>query len=259
MSDADSAPYVVRARAWVDENRRVSAAAVVAVIAYFALAKPDVPPAVYVVAVGGVSAAAVGYVGAYVLERLFPDQMPIMYVKLGFPGFHIWRLNDEMHERVEVVGADGLFKLRTFHFDVYEVEHFFPDATPPVAKATWRASASNIELVEHREKVDNVRKELEEEARKGMALRVKLGRVVRDAVYNISLGILREQEGLTVRDGEKISDAVENATEKYDIEEELNGVAGEQADDVADEPADALDAWEDVPIQPETEVAESGD
>jgi len=248
-------------REWVDNNRRITAGAAVLVVAYFVLARPDVPPVAYVLAIGGVSAGAVGYAGAYALEKLFGHDKRIMYVKLGFPGFHIWRLNDEMHERVEVVGADGLFKLRTFHFDVYEVEAFFPEGSPPTAKATWRASATNMELVEHKQKVDEVRGELEDEARKGMALRVKLGRVVRDAVYNISLGILREQEGLTVRDGEKIDEAVERATEKYDIEDELNDVAGEHADDVADDPDDALDEWKAVPVEStaQTEVSTDGD
>jgi hypothetical protein len=115
---------------------------------------------------------------------------------------------------------------------VYEVREY--DEEDNHAVGTWRGSATDLELVEHRESVREVRGDLEDLAREGLAIRAKQSSIVRGAVADIVMEFVTDFEAETTYSGEEIQQRVDAALD------DLDAPVDDQDDDQDDHPDDPL-------------------
>lgn len=80
----------------------------------------------------------------------------------------------------------------------------------------WRGSASDLELVESRESCREVRGDLEDLAREGLALRTKLSSIVRSSTRNIVNDFIADFESETVYSGDEIQNRIDEALDHLD-------------------------------------------
>jgi hypothetical protein len=101
---------------------------------------------------------------------------------------------------------------------VYEVEQYNPDENKAVG--TWRGSATGLDLVEHREAVHEVRGDLEDLAREGLAIRAKQSSIVRGAVSDIVMEFVADFEDQSTYSGDNIQARVDDALADLDAEDD---------------------------------------
>jgi len=128
---------------------------------------------------------------------------------------------------------------------VYEAREF--DQEENRAVGTWRGSATDLELVEHRENVKEVRGDLEELAREGLAIRAKQSSIVRASVSDIVMEFVGDFEVETMYSGEQIQNRVEDALADLDDE------SADPDDDDQDESNPLLEAFEQSNDSPDTQ------
>jgi len=97
---------------------------------------------------------------------------------------------------------------------VYEVREY--DQEDNHAVGTWRGSATDLELVETREAVKEVRGDLEDLAREGLAIRAKQSSIIRSSVSDIVMEFVGDFEEETTYSGEQIQQRVEDALDDLD-------------------------------------------
>ena len=100
---------------------------------------------------------------------------------------------------------------------VFEARNYDPDEHH--AEGTWRGTASDLELVEHREQVKETRNDLEQLAREGLAIRAKQSSVVRGAVADIVMDFIADFEEETTYSGDEIQSRIEDALDDLDTEQ----------------------------------------
>jgi len=110
---------------------------------------------------------------------------------------------------------------------------------------TWRGSADDLELIEERERIREIRQELQQMAQQGLAHRIREGTIVRQALRDIVGQVARTTEQQTLVNGQAVEQAVEDALEDWSVEKE-------EPEDVEDGP----DVTEDVDGQQAAETSE---
>lgn len=103
-------------------------------------------------------------------------------------------------------------------FPAWECKNYDPEDN--TCEGTWRGSVSDLELVENRQMIDEIRGDLEDLAREGVSIRVKQSSIVRTAVRDVVTSFISGIESETLYDGEKIQSAVDDALEQFDAEDE---------------------------------------
>lgn len=101
---------------------------------------------------------------------------------------------------------------------VYQTHEFDPDEN--TASGHWRGSASDLQLVESREAVKEVRGDLEQLAREGLAIRTKQSAIVRAAVADIVMEFVADFEEETTYSGDQIQKRVESALDDLDDQDD---------------------------------------
>jgi len=238
-------PKLEQLRRWIDANRKVAVGIVGAAIAYLVVVKPEIPPMVFVVGGSLAVAGIVGYVGAEIIDWYTDDPEHIYYVKVGFPDGGIWQLTPAKHERTQVIEGE-LHELSWTTHRAYEVEDYEPELD--LAVGTWRGSATNLELIEDRERIDEIRDDLEAMAQEGLSYRIKAGRATRQAVADILNGLLASAEGATFDFEEKVESSIEGAIRDHDLAPNGEPVEVDGGTPEEESPAPPGEEW----IEPET-------
>src|SRR6056297_2777042 len=170
---------------------------------YFGL--PDLPsfprePRLF--AMGALAAIAGGYAPAMkIVDYLYsPDGTYLVDIDARDNGFALYRLSPEKWERLTVETGE-LYRLKT-SADAYACRQYWPDYD--VCIGTWRGSASDLELLEERERIDEIRTTLEQQAQEGLTIRMKMGSIVRTAVRDIVNDLVGQYEGTAIHRGEHI-------------------------------------------------------
>jgi hypothetical protein len=222
-------------RAWADRFTEllvayrllVTAAVVVAGLAlYFtdaSLPAVEIGTRLKVIVFAGLGGAVLVWVpGSRLVKWLYsPDWRYLLEIDARDTEIALYKLSPQAFGRLSVVEGE-LFQLDGEQ-PVYECRQFDPEQLRAVG--TWRGSASDLELIEERERIDEIRRTLEDEAQKGLSIRMKVGSIVRTAVNSITRDMLAEVEGATIYQGSQVEDTVRAAMEEYDVREEF-----EQAD-----------------------------
>ena len=156
-------------------------------------------------------------------------------------GFAVWRLSEAAWRDVTVVEGE-LFSPGGTLFPAYFCEGF--DEGELEARGTWRGSASDLELIRERERIREVRNDLEDRAKWAVTIRIRASSIVRQAVREITMAIVAQYEDLTMFRGDALENAIDEATEDLDLEkveqevdESRSGMPVAGAGDRAGDPA----------------------
>lgn len=201
-------------------------AGVVAVILWGVPQLPRIPRSVRLFTVGVLAAVALGYAPAMrLVDWLYsPDGTYLVDIDARDNGFALYRLSPEKWEDLSVESGE-LYRLKT-SADAYACRQYWPDYD--VCIGTWRGSASDLELLEERERIDKIRETLEEQAQEGLTMRMKVGSIVRTAVRDIVNDLVSQYEGTAIHRGERIEDAVDSAMRDHNLREDEERERDEQ-------------------------------
>jgi hypothetical protein len=113
----------------------------------------------------------------------------------------------------------------------WEGRNYDPDTNE--VEGTWRGSATDLELVESREQINEIRNDLEAMAKEGLTIRVKQSSIVRGAVREICMAFIADFEAETLYSGEELEGRIDEAIDHWDLDE--NQQEQEQVDDTKDD------------------------
>lgn len=214
-------PRLERVSTFYAENKRALAVAAAAVAGYYVLTPAQFRvPTVYVVgAVFGLTGVAGGWLaGSRVVDWLWsPDWRYVWELDARDDGVRLWRMTPEKFGRMNVL--EGELKRWDAIYPVYSVRQYDPKWNTAVA--TWMGSVDDVELLKERERIDEVRRELEEQAQEGLATRLRASSALRVAVSNVVNGLLAKLEGGSVDAENHLETAIQEAVEEHDLEAEL--------------------------------------
>lgn len=142
-----------------------------------------------------------------------PDNKYLVEYDAATDEFALWEIPAPQWRNLEIV--DEAHQLNASE-PVYEVNDYDPDEQ--VATGVWRGSASDLELIQHREAVAEVRGDLEDLAREGLAIRAKQSSIVRGAVADIVMEFVADFEEESTYSGTQIQDRVDAALDDLDEE-----------------------------------------
>jgi len=131
-------------------------------------------------------------------------------------GYKEWRLGPDSWDDLQVLDGE-LYRPRNSIVPVAFCEEF--DSDELVCNGTWRGSRSDLELIQDRELIKDVRGELEQQARWGLTVRIRSSSLVRKAVKRVTLAVVAQIEGLTMFDGDALEDAIDDATKDLDVQD----------------------------------------
>jgi hypothetical protein len=213
---------------------------------------PRIPREPRVFVVGVLAAVVLGYAPAIkIVEWLYaPDGTYLLDIDARDNGVAVYRLSPEKWDSLTVDKGE-LYRVKA-SADAYTCRQYWPDYD--VCLGTWRGSASDLELLQDRERIDAIRETLEEQAQEGISIRMKMGAIVRSAVRNITNDLVGQYEGTAIHKGEHIERAVTDALEDYDATDEERQEREEQTGHV-EEPNPEADPSE----TGEAAVADVGD
>lgn len=255
MTDAkppapDVTPGTDAIRETLAENKRLIGLSMVALIGYFALtdAKPTVPTAWIVVVVFGAVAAAGGwFAGKKVVAWLWePNWRYLLDIDARQDPIALYRLTPEKFGRMNVI--KGELKRWDAKYPVYTCQNY--DSEMNICMATWMGSAEDLELLQERERIDEVRESLEKEAQKGLTTRMRASSAVREAVGSITNGMLEAIESSTFDQEGDLEQAIAEAVEKYDLEAEIEA-ARESRESPHDNDREPVEA---APVEAEADL-----
>jgi len=205
-------------RSWADNNRRALLVGGLVAVAYFQFVGswPQVTTSTAVLGVvSGLAALGALLVFRKLADLLYSETwVYLVEVSVSEENFAIYRLNPEKFEDLAVLNGDSLHPLPDTKYRAFECLRYRPEEN--VAQVTWRGSATELELLESEERIAAVRGELEKRARHGDEIRANAPNIVRDAVSDMFLDMVRLSEGVQVPKGSLITDAVENATTRIE-------------------------------------------
>jgi len=178
---------------------------------------PTIPREPRLFTVGALAAIALGYAPAMrLVDWLYsPGGTYLVDIDARDNGFALYRLSPEKWEKLSVESGE-LYRLKT-SADAYACRQYWPDYD--VCIGTWRGSASDLELLEERERIDEIRTTLEQQAQEGLSIRTRMGSIVRTAVRGIVNDLVSQYEGTAVHKGERIEQAVQEALNDHDIQD----------------------------------------
>src|SRR6056297_1151917 len=182
---------------------------------YFGL--PDLPPiprGPRLFAMGALAAIAGGYAPAMkIVDYLYsPDSTFLVDIDSRDNSFALYRLSPEKWEHLTVEKGE-LYRLKT-SANAYACRQYWPDYD--VCIGTWRGSATDLELLQERERIDEIRRTLEQHAQEGLTIRTRMGSIVRTAVRSIVNDLVGQYETAAIHRGEHIETAVSDAMDDYD-------------------------------------------
>ncbi|WP_336327876.1 hypothetical protein [Halovenus sp. HT40] len=172
-----------------------------------------------------------------------PDSKYLVEYDAETDEFELWEIPAPQWRSLEI--EDELHQLNASE-PVYEVNDYDPDEQ--VATGVWRGSASDLELIQHREAVAEVRGDLEDLAREGLAIRAKQSSIVRGAVADIVMEFVADFEEESTYSGTQIQQRVDSALDELDEE------PSDPDDDQDDEDDPLLDSFAQTSDRPDSDT-----
>lgn len=226
-------PERTSGRTWKDvlvSYRWVLAVAIGAalVIGLYLGYEPEIPRSVKLFGIAALLSGALGYpVAARIVAWLWrPRYTYLVDVDARDSDFSIWELPPSAWRDLEVL-EDEIYELRAAA-PAWEVKDYDPVAN--TCRGTWRGSATDLEMIEEQERIDEIRGILEDLAKEGLSIRVKQSGIVRKAVRGIVMSLVEGFEKETLYEGSEVVQAVEDALERWNLREQKDPEDG-TADD----------------------------
>jgi len=162
------------------------------------------------------------------VEKLYTeDRTRLISLNIATDDINSYLLKKQAMNNLEVEGR--LYSITTGDGDLYVARNYNPEENK--AEGVWIADLSPIQLLQYKEKIDEAQTTLEQEARKGLAQRVRIRSIVHRTVTKIISKILKDFERSTLIKGEEIEktvkEEIENINEsvedfEFDAEDEEN-------------------------------------
>lgn len=243
MAENPEAAEIRSYRSWkdvlvADRWRLIGIALVVGAVGAYLGWQPQIPRWLRLFAITAGVAAVLGYpVAARIVAWLYrPNFMYLIDLDARDTEFAIWRLPPNAWRDLQVIGGE-LFQVQAAA-PAWECRGYDPETNK--ATGTWRGSASDLELVEEQERIDEIRGELQELAQEGLTLRVKLSGIVRFSVRSIVMSFVEGFESESLYDGEQVEATVTKALDHWEHDDRDDGPGAQEPGD------DATDAEENV-------------
>lgn len=138
----------------------------------------------------------------------------------------LWALPPVVWREIDVEEGE-LFPLQAA-VPAWECQAYDPEKN--VATGTWRGSASDLELIQERGRIKEIRGVLEELAKEGLGYRVMQSGIVRAAVRSVVMSFVEAFERDAVYDGDEIRRAIDETLDDWSFEpatEPEDGVAND--------------------------------
>jgi len=127
----------------------------------------------------------------------------------------LWEFTPRLWEKVEVTEG-SLHTVSTKKGEAYVCNKFIP--TKNEAIGTWIGSANDLELIQEREKIEEVRNRLEDLAKQGLRTRIQVSSIVREAVNKIISKLAVSLEKEVVYNGEQIQESIDQALKEINLQ-----------------------------------------
>ncbi|WP_255148997.1 hypothetical protein [Halorarius halobius] len=185
---------------------------------YISLPTVEVSRPVKIMLLGALGGLLLGWAPASrIVKWLYdPPTVWLLEVDAREDDVALYKLSPQQFSELDVLHGE-LHRLSAKH-ELWECQAYIPDRNTAIG--TWRGSASDMELIADRERIDELRSHLEQQAQKGLSIRIKVGSIVRDAVHDITDELTAQYEGITIYRGEKVQTAVNDALDDYDLLDE---------------------------------------
>ena len=144
-----------------------------------------------------------------------PDSKYLLDYDAETDELHLWEIPAPTWRELDI--EEELYPLQASE-PVYEGRNYDPEENR--AEGVWRGSATDLELVDHREAVKEVRGDLEDLAREGLAIRAKQSSIVRGAVSDIVMEFVADFEDESTYSGENIQRRVDDALGDLDDQDD---------------------------------------
>jgi hypothetical protein len=128
----------------------------------------------------------------------------------------VWRLPPKTWRDLEVQDGE-LYQIKSL-YPAWECKDYDPEEN--TANGTWRGSASDLELIEDRDRIDEIRTILEDLAQEGLSIRIKQSGIIRSSIRGIVMSFVEGFEKETLYDGDQIKKSVEKALDRWDLKDE---------------------------------------
>lgn len=165
-----------------------------------------------------IPAALLGYPAATrIVDWLYrPDSTYLVDYDAQDDELAVWKIPASSWRELDVTEGE-LYSLHAAS-PAWEGRNFDPESLE--VEGTWRGSATDLELVESREHINEIRNDLEDLAKEGLTIRVKQSSIVRGAVRDICQAFIADFEDETIYDGSQLEDKVDKAISHWQSETE---------------------------------------
>jgi len=157
----------------------------------------------------------------------------------------IWELPASSWRDLQVSEGE-LYSIKAAH-PAWEGKNY--DSDENTVEGTWRGSATDRELIDSKESIDEIRNDLEDLAKEGLTVRVKQSSIVRGAVRDITQAFIADFEDATIYDGDQLQEAVDKAIDHWEIDDKQQ--QQEELDATQDDGTDAEPNAEDFGTHPD--------
>lgn len=204
--------------------------------------------------VGIVALAPYGYVvGKYIVALLWsPEYVFVVDIDARFVDGALFRFPYEDFRNLEV--TEGKLDELTPWLHVGKQV----DLEAMTVKGTWRGTLTDRELLMALSKIDECRGQLEDDAKKGFALRTQAFTIIRTCVRSGVERVVEVFEDKSLPDrGESIEEAIDDALDRYELDREIDerlddfDLETDDLDPEATERVDDRDDHADGPTQEE--------
>lgn len=126
-------------------------------------------------------------------------------------GIGIWRFHPGQWKEIEIINGK-LHEEKVDKGRLYVCREF--DESGMEAKGTWMGSASDLEFLREKKKIEDTRKRLESLASESVELRASMLSIVREAIDRVGAKMAQEFEKGTLYQGEEIGKVVGDIVDK---------------------------------------------
>jgi hypothetical protein len=174
-------------------------------------------------------AAAIAYApAARIVAWLYrPSYTYLVELDASKADVAVWALPPPRWKELEVEEGE-LFPLQA-SVPAWECQEYDPETNS--ATGTWRGSASDLELIQERGRIAEIRGTLENLAKEGLGYRVMQSGIIRAAVRSVVMSFVEAFERDAVYDGDEIRRAIDQTLEEWEYEDDTMDSTDEPRDD----------------------------
>lgn len=212
----------------------------VPIVVLFLIFQPEIPtivvprPAKVLLAAAIVSGGVAAFPADRIVSWLYdPPKRIIVQPALSEDEGGIWEMTPASFEALEVVDGQ-LYEWPGCSYPTYEVERY--DEEAHVAVGTWRGSASDGEMIDSKQEIDEVRTELEAKARERDVLVTRAERIVREQILANTRQLIHEYNRATIVDVEELQARLDEAMGDKSLEGQLERFKRQRTDPQEDPP-----------------------